>query len=130
MTKIGTETITRTSHSVSIGPASSEAAVGNQSISSPRAMPPADAIAPIASSGSRWLRPDFSSPIGGTSYATRAAEGTPVGAQLRRVRQGAVGVGRLGAMPAAHTRAEGGGGESLVAAERLRELGGLAVAHA
>ena len=41
-------------------------------------MPPADAMAPIASSGSRWLRPDFSSPIGAASYATGAAEGTAV----------------------------------------------------
>ena len=46
-TKIGTETIIRTSHSVSICLASSDAATGNQSISRPSAMPSADAMTPM-----------------------------------------------------------------------------------
>ncbi len=41
ITKIGTEKISRTSHSVSIGPACLDAAFGNQLIESPRAMPSA-----------------------------------------------------------------------------------------
>jgi len=47
-TKTGTDAMIRTSHSVSIGFASLLAATGNQSISSPAAMPSADAIAPMA----------------------------------------------------------------------------------
>ena len=43
-TKIGTETISRTSQSVSIGSACVDAAAGNQSIAAPSAMPIADAI--------------------------------------------------------------------------------------
>src|SRR3954447_2648689 len=46
ITKIGIETISRTSHSVSIGPAWVDACVGNQWISRPAAMPTADAITP------------------------------------------------------------------------------------
>src|SRR3954469_21561805 len=46
-TKIGTETISRTSHSVSIGLAWPEAATGNQSIASAKATPSAEAMAPM-----------------------------------------------------------------------------------
>ena len=46
-TKTGTEKMIRTSHSVSIGPASSEAAIGNQSISRPAAIPRIEATMPI-----------------------------------------------------------------------------------
>ena len=48
-TNTGTEKMISTSHSVSIGFASSEAATGNQSISRPAAMPRIDAIAPMPS---------------------------------------------------------------------------------
>jgi hypothetical protein len=50
-TNIGTEAMTRTSHRVSIGPACVEAAVGNQSIARPMAMPIADAMTPMTTSG-------------------------------------------------------------------------------
>src|SRR5919106_3866849 len=48
-TKTGTDAISRTSHSVSIGPACSEAGTGNQSISRASAMPSTEATAPIRS---------------------------------------------------------------------------------
>jgi hypothetical protein len=44
----------RTSHSVSIFLASPDAWTGNQSISRPSAMPPAAAIAPMASIWRTW----------------------------------------------------------------------------
>ena len=46
-TKTGTEKMIRTSHSVSIGFASSEAAIGNQSIRRPAAIPRIDATTPM-----------------------------------------------------------------------------------
>ena len=62
-TKTGTEKMIRTSHSVSIGGASSDAETGNQSISSPAMMPSTDAtsadadhLAPVGV-GVRPLRP-------------------------------------------------------------------------
>jgi hypothetical protein len=45
-TKIGTEAMSSTSHSVSIGPAWVEPAWGNQSISRPMTTPTTDAISP------------------------------------------------------------------------------------
>jgi hypothetical protein len=48
-TKTGTENRIKTSHNVSIGFASSEAATGNQSISSPAATPSAEAMTPMPS---------------------------------------------------------------------------------
>src|SRR3954452_5031827 len=119
-----------TSHSVSIFLPSAEAWVGNQSISRPSAIPHAEAIAPMTSSGTRWLRPDFSSRMRAASYATRAAEGTAAAAGSGRARQAAAGRRRSGVMPVAEGLAvgtEGGGREALMAAERLGELGGLAV---
>ena len=63
ITNTGMEAISRTSHSVSIGFASPEAATGNQSISRPAAMPRIEAIdadaehlAPVGA-GVRPLRP-------------------------------------------------------------------------
>src|SRR3954451_447871 len=132
-TKIGTETMMRTSDSVSIFLPSAEAWGGNQLISRPSAMPSADAIAPMTSSGTRWLRPDFSSPMRAASYATGATEGTAVRACLRGVRQAADDRHRRRVVPVAQRDAvgsEGGGREALMAAERLGELGGLAVADA
>src|SRR5215212_1157534 len=124
-TKIGTETMIRTSHSVSIFPPSAEAFVGNQSISRPSAMPHAEVIAPMASSGTRCLRPDFSSPMRAASYATGATEGAAVRAGSGGVRQ--VAAGHHGVRPVAvHDGPLGairGGCQALVAAERLGELG-------
>src|SRR4051794_4861481 len=123
----------RTSHSVSIFLPSAEACVGNQLISRPSAMPSADAITPMTTSGTTWLRPDFCSPMGAASYATGATEGTAAEAGLGGARQGAVGRGRSGIAPVGErgpVSAEGGGREALVAAEGLGELGRLAVADA
>src|SRR4051812_9215648 len=123
----------RTSHSVSIFLPSAEAWGGNQLISRPSAMPSADAIAPMTSSGTRCLRPDFSSPMRAASYATGATEGTAARAGLRRVCQAAADHRRGRVMPAVErgtVRPEGRRREALVTAERLGELGGLAVPDA
>jgi hypothetical protein len=48
-TNTGTDAMIRTSHSVSISGACSEACSGNQSIRIPRAIPKIDATAPMAS---------------------------------------------------------------------------------
>src|SRR3954452_11626351 len=109
----------RTSHSVSIFLPSAEAWGGNQLISRPSAMPSADAITPMTSSGTTWLRPDFSSPMGAASYATGATEGTAAEVGLGGVRQGAAGRGRSAIAPVPERRpvgAEGGRREALVAA--------------
>src|SRR4051794_17583349 len=57
ITKIGIETTSRTSHNVSIGPAWVDAWVGNQWISSPAAMPTADAITPTTTASARLKLP-------------------------------------------------------------------------
>src|SRR5215213_9997402 len=127
--------ISRTSHSVSIGPASSDPAVGNQSIRRPSAMPQIDASAPMANIRPRYSRSRFStSPtMEAASYATRAAEGTAVGRGLGGVRQALRRHRAEAAVPVAGGAAVGperGRREALMAPERLGELGGLAVADA
>src|SRR4051794_34278186 len=94
-------------------------------------MPSADAITPMTSSGTTWLRPDFSSPMGAASYATGATEGTAAEVGVGGGRQGAARRGRGAAAPVPERSpvgAEGGRREALVAAEGLGELGRLAVA--
>src|SRR4051794_18763887 len=127
----------RTSHSVSIFLAWDEATGGNQLIARPSAMPQADAIAPMTSSGTRWVRPDLCSPMGAASYATGATEGTAAQGcregPLGRAREAVARRQRRRPMPVAEHRpvgAEGGGREALMAAEGLGELGGLAVPDA
>ena len=44
-------------------------------------MPQTDVIAPIATSGRTWLRPDFSSPMRAASYATGSGGGRVRGAR-------------------------------------------------
>jgi hypothetical protein len=56
-TKNGTDAMSRTSHSVSIGSACVEAGVGNQSMSSPRMIPRIDATTPSRMSCTAEPRP-------------------------------------------------------------------------
>src|SRR5215213_4641775 len=126
-TKTGTEKISRTSQSVSTFSAWVEACGGNQSISSPRPIPISEAISPIATSSrvcaglsgrvaTCSLSVTSSGPMDAASYRRAGTEGTavPGGVSARSTR----------------ARAEVRRSEAAVAAERLRELGRLAVADA
>src|SRR5918997_5476002 len=147
--------MTRTSHSVSIGSACVEAGVGNQSMRSPRMTPvmlEMRTMSTIGRTAARsfwrcWMFPVSSSraAIGPRSYAFARPDGNavPLGGgeaalrhagALRERTDDAVAAGafeRAGEHRAASARrAVLGGGDAVMAAERLRELRRLAVADA
>src|SRR4051794_17265453 len=148
-TKTGTDAMIRTSHNVSIGFASLLAPTGNQSISSPAAMPSADAMRPTASicrqsaraSGRSgpgpWLT-ETSPQAPWRRHPMRARRRTPLCRRRADALSGPEGRAeavrtasqrlRMTAAAGASVGAEVRWGDALVAAERLRELGRLAVA--
>src|SRR4051794_13114631 len=147
-TNTGTEQMISTSQNVSIFLACSDPCVGNQSMTSPRAMPSTDAMRPTITICVMVRRPPrpprgstsarvLSSPIARRSYApgvtarngdARRMTSRPLSEGLRR------GAGsRRGDALGPHEPAAGaeiGRCDPVVAAERLGELGGLAVADA
>src|ERR671918_412112 len=132
-TKTGTDAISRTSHSVSIGPACSEAGTGNQSISRASAMPSTEATAPIRSIWRICARLSREA-TGGWSLIGSSPRSPwtrhPTQPLRRRLRSG--GGADLGRRPSyrAPAGAEVRRRDAAVAPERLGELGRLAVADA
>src|SRR3954471_16145690 len=147
ITKIGMDAISRTSHKVSIDFAWPEAPTGNQSISSPAAMPRIEATMPMPSicfqsacaCGRSGVGPDCtrdlsSSPMGAASYLSaptnaepprRAADKSGGAIGRARVELARSSVQRPAGAPA---RAEVRRRDALIAPERLGELRGLAIA--
>src|SRR3954451_12279702 len=147
-TNTGTEQMISTSQNVSIFLACSDPCVGNQSMTSPRAIPRTDAMRPTTTICLMVRRPPrpprgsasarvLSSPIARRSYApgvtTRNADARRM--TSGRVRQGLRGgaVGRRGGRLGPREPPAGpevGRRDAVVAPERLGELGGLPVPDA
>src|SRR5215207_8255470 len=152
-TNTGTDANSSTSQSVSIFLASPEAWTGNQSMSSPSAMPSAAAITPIASIWRSWLRLSREAVVPSAAISSSPQnpwERHPMVDERRTVCRSA-GAPEIGAPPVPGAGLGGAGrrgierareapvlvrrvgavvrgGDAEMAAELLGELGGLAVA--